>query len=53
MDHHPEWNNVYSVVEITLITHECKGLSIKDVEMAEKMDGYAAAILAVSDFKND
>jgi 4a-hydroxytetrahydrobiopterin dehydratase len=35
MDHHPEWFNVYSTVEITLTTHDCGGLSIKDVELAK------------------
>ena len=34
MDHHPEWFNVYSTVEITLTTHDCGGLSIKDIELA-------------------
>mmetsp|Transcript_21087 Transcript_21087/g.31216 ORF Transcript_21087/g.31216 Transcript_21087/m.31216 type:complete len:159 (-) Transcript_21087:22-498(-) len=45
MDHHPEWFNVYNVVEVTLTTHDCGGLSSKDVEMADKMDEYAADIL--------
>jgi 4a-hydroxytetrahydrobiopterin dehydratase len=35
MDHHPEWFNVYSTVEVTLTTHECGGLSIKDIELAK------------------
>jgi|UPI000581AE30 4a-hydroxytetrahydrobiopterin dehydratase len=29
MDHHPEWFNVYSTVEITLMTHDCGGVSEK------------------------
>ena len=29
MNHHPEWCNVYSRVDVTLTTHECKGLSEK------------------------
>ena len=34
MDHHPEWFNVYNKVQITLSTHDCGGLSNKDVKLA-------------------
>jgi len=34
MDHHPEWFNVYNSVKITLATHDCGGLSKKDIELA-------------------
>ncbi|XP_005991408.1 pterin-4-alpha-carbinolamine dehydratase [Latimeria chalumnae] len=34
MDHHPEWFNVYNKVHITLSTHECGGLSHRDVTLA-------------------
>ena len=33
-DHHPEWFNVYNKVQITLATHDCGGLSTRDVNMA-------------------
>lgn len=38
MDHHPEWFNVYNRVDITLSTHECQGLSIRDITLAQKID---------------
>ena len=40
MDHHPEWFNVYNRVEIVLSTHDCEGLSIKDIKLAKEMDRF-------------
>lgn len=38
MDHHPELYNVYNRVTIDLTTHDAGGISIKDIELAKKID---------------
>ncbi len=40
-DHHPEWSNVYSKVEIVLSTHDAGGVSDKDVALAKVIDSLA------------
>ena len=34
INHHPEWENVYNKVRITLTTHDLGGISKLDYEMA-------------------
>jgi len=41
MDHHPEWFNVYKIVEVTLSTHDAGGLTERDIKLAEAMDKIA------------
>jgi 4a-hydroxytetrahydrobiopterin dehydratase len=42
MDHHPEWSNVYNRVSVVLSTHECGGVSQRDVDMARFIDTLAS-----------
>ena len=42
VDHHPEWFNVYNKVEVTLSTHDSSGVTRKDVDLATRMEAYAA-----------
>lgn len=36
-NHHPQWSNVYNKVEIYLTTHEAKGISKRDFELAQEI----------------
>ena len=42
LDHHPEWFNVYSRVEVLLATHDADGVTDLDVQLAKLMDKAAA-----------
>jgi 4a-hydroxytetrahydrobiopterin dehydratase len=41
MDHHPEWFNVYSKVNVHLTTHSADGITELDFALAKKMDELA------------
>lgn len=41
LNHHPEWFNVWSRVDVTLATHDAGGLTSLDVQLATFMDAAA------------
>ncbi|MBI1354050.1 MAG: 4a-hydroxytetrahydrobiopterin dehydratase [Acidobacteria bacterium] len=46
MNHHPEWFNVYSKVIVDLHTHDVDGITAFDVDLADRLEGIAAKLLA-------
>ena len=46
IDHHPEWFNVYNRVVVDLTTHDARGISQSDFDLAAKMDAFAAELNA-------
>lgn len=45
MNHHPEWSNVWNRVTIDLMTHDCGGITGKDVVLAQKLEQLARKLL--------
>ena len=45
LNHHPEWFNVYSRVDVVLTTHDLGGLSELDVKLANHMDILSAKLI--------
>ena len=37
-NHHPDWSNTWNQVSIRLSTHECGGLSHRDIELAASIE---------------
>ena len=52
MNHHPEWSNVYGLVDITLTTHDAGGLSALDLRMAKSLDRMSGSAQVVPDHTN-
>jgi 4a-hydroxytetrahydrobiopterin dehydratase len=38
LDHHPDWTNVWSRVDVLLWTHDCGGITTLDLELARAMN---------------
>lgn len=43
MNHHPEWTNVYSRVDVRLTSHDAGGVTDADVRLAGLLDDLARA----------
>jgi 4a-hydroxytetrahydrobiopterin dehydratase len=41
MNHHPEWANVYNRVTVDLTTHDAGGITARDFELADLLEGIA------------
>ena len=38
LNHHPDWSNVYNILNISLSTHEADGVTNQDFELAKIID---------------
>ena len=38
LNHHPNWSNVYNVLSISLYTHDAKGVTQKDFDLARAIE---------------
>ncbi len=45
LDHHPDWANVYNRVTIDLNTHDAGGITAKDFELGELLEGLSKRAL--------
>ncbi len=43
LNHHPNWSNVYNVLNISLSTHDADGVTQKDFELAEAIEAIVEA----------
>lgn len=38
LEHHPEWRNIYNVVDVRLMTHDTGGITSLDIRLARRME---------------
>jgi 4a-hydroxytetrahydrobiopterin dehydratase len=41
LDHHPNWSNVWNIVEIGIVSHDAGGITDLCVELARRIDALA------------
>jgi 4a-hydroxytetrahydrobiopterin dehydratase len=46
MNHHPEWSNVYSKVDVRLTSHDAGAVTDRDLTLARFMNGVASRLSA-------
>jgi 4a-hydroxytetrahydrobiopterin dehydratase len=42
LNHHPDWSNVYSTLQISLSTHDAGGVTEKDFQLAKMINALVA-----------
>lgn len=43
LNHHPDWSNVYNVLNISLSTHDAGGVTQKDFDLAKAIEAIVEA----------